>query len=242
MKRAFLPVTLIILLITVALLLGCNRAGSVFNGSGRIIDHEVKTANFNSLNIKGPFIVEVKQAETCKVTLSTDDNLLKRIRISLERRTLKFNIEAPATFFPTYLKIAIAMPQISSLNLSDGARAVISGFKSTDDFILFMSKGSALDGYLEAGTVQFHLSGGSQVSLNGKALRLELEAKGVSKLDLADFTLTSAMIELEEASEATLNVNGRFDAVLSDKSRVYYLGNPLFSDTSISGGATMLHK
>jgi len=242
MKRAFSIIILIYLLVSVSILPGCHRVGSAMNGSGKIIDHNVEIDGFNSLNIEGDFKVEVSRAETFKVTLSTDDNLIHRVLISLEQKTLKIRIEAPATFFPSSLKLVITMPEIVSLNLSGDARAVLTGFKSTDDFTLFLSEHSSLHGYLEAGTVQFHVSDASQVSLKGKALMLELESSGGSKIDLEEFSLNSAAVKLDEVSEAILAVSGKFDVVLNNKSRIYYLGNPLISDTSISGGSTMVHK
>jgi hypothetical protein len=211
------------------------------NGSGNIIDQNLKVIDFNSINVLGPFTMEISRADSYQVTLSTDDNLINRLQISLERRTLKVRIEAPATFFPTSLKIRITMPDITSLNLSEGAKASFTGFKAVSDFTLFLSDDSVVIGDLDAIITRFHLSKSSQVSLTGSAMRMELECAG-SKLDLEKFSLITAQVKLEEASEAVLDVAGRFDVVLNGASKIYYLGNPLFSNTSISGGSSMIHK
>jgi hypothetical protein len=221
---------------------GCIRVGSSMNGSGDIIDQDMKVTDFNSVNVQGPFSLEINQAEFFKVTLSTDKNLINRIHVSLERKILKVRIEAPATFFPTSLKINIAMPEISSLSLSLGGKATISGFFTKSEFTLFLTEASTLNGNLLAGTANFNLSKASKVSLAGEALQFNLECSGGSKVDLGDFMSVSADANLKEASEATLNVRKTFKVVLSEASKIYYVGNPLISDSSITGGSSMIQQ
>jgi hypothetical protein len=239
-KQAF---SVIIVLLTLAVSLsGCTRVGSSLNGSGKVIDQDYKIAGFNSIHAKGKFDLEITRATIFNVTVSTDDNLINRIQVTLDHQTLKFDIEAPATFFPTSLKVQVEMPSLQALNLSLGAKAVIKEFKSRNDFFLFLTQESLLTGVLEAGNVSFDLSEGSQLKLAGKAQSLDLNSRGASKMDLGDFLLETADVNMKEKSEAVLNVSGKFDAVLNDNSKIYYLGNPLFYDTSISGGSTMIHK
>jgi hypothetical protein len=240
-QSRYFRIFLIIVLSLAILVPACSRVGSSMNGSGHIIDQDLKVTDFNSINVRGPFNLEIYKADSYKVTLSTDDNLINRLQISLERKSLKVRIEAPATFFPTSLKMRIAMPEITSLTLAEGVQASFLGFKSISDFTLFLSEKSVLTGDLEAIVARFHLSQSVKVSLKGSAMRLELESSD-STLDLGDFNLITAQVKLSQASEAILNVNGRFDVVLNDASKIFYLGNPLISNTYISGGSSMIHK
>jgi hypothetical protein len=194
------------------------------------------------LNVKGAFELEINEAKSYQVTIITDENLVSRVQVLLDRKTLKLSIEAPATFFPTSLKVKISMPKIAGINLSGAAKGTIAGFSSTDDLTLFLAGGSALSGSLEVGIPRFYLSEASKLSLQGKGTRLELDCRGGSKADLGDFALTSAQAKLREASEATLNISGRFDVNLSSSSKVYYLGNPTISGASISGDSAMVRK
>lgn len=234
---------ILVSLISLALVLpGCSRAGSSINGSGRIISNDIEVTDFTRITAQGAFILEISQADDFRITISTDDNLISRIRFLHEEETLKMAIQAPANFFPTLLKVEIHMPRIYGLDMSDGARATLSGFKSTFNFDLEVSGGSTVSGTLDAGNSVFDVSSASQVNLKGSALSLALEASGTSKLDLADFVVNTAQIYLKEKSEADLHINGRVDVKLEDASRIYYLGNPTFSNTSISGGSYMQHK
>jgi len=242
MNKMHLKISIIIgviLLVTVFTLSGCAQVGSSLNGSGKIVDQPLDIKNFNAINAKGSYTLIVSQADNFKVTLSTDNNLFNRLKISLERSTLMLNIEAPATFFPTQLKITITMPKLIGLNLSGGAKASVAGFNSQDDFSLFIADKGSLDGKLAASNFDLNLSGGSKVVLSGSAVSLDLTANNSSIVDLHDIIFAQAQIRLDDASEATLMVTGQFDVGLKNKSKLVFAGNPVFINTSVTGGSTM---
>ena len=242
MNKIHFALMTVFLLILAVLFPGCARVASSFNGSGKIINQDINVVDFTSVEVEGAFNVEISQDYWYGVTVSTDDNLIHRVLVSRENKTLRIRIQAPASFLPTSLKVKIIMPRIDRLSLTDEADASISGFTGAPHFFLTLKNGSSLRGGIEAETTNFTLSGASEAVLKGKSTKLILDCSGSSKLDLSDFLLESAVVKLRETSEATLNVNGRFDVVLSEGSKVFYLGNPLFSNTSISGGSMMSHR
>jgi len=242
MRKLYFIIIVTLLITAIALVPGCNRVASSLNGSGKIISQNVNVIDFTSVEVEGAFDVEISQAYWYGVTISTDDNLIKRVLISRENDTLRIKIQAPGSFLPTSLKVQIKMPSIERLKLTEKTEASISGFLNAPYFYLALQTGSSLKGGIEAETTHFNLSGASELSLKGRSKKLHLDCTGSSKLDLSDFMLSGANVKLKEASEAILNVNGRFDVILSDESKIYYLGNPLFSNTSISGGSIMVHK
>jgi len=212
------------------------------SGTGKIIDHEVEIADFTGVDIQGAFAVEIKYGEEIGLVVSTDDNLISRILISRENDMVRLGIQAPANFFPTSLKATITMPRIYNLYLSKGAKINLSGFKSTFNFVLNITDKSFLSGYLEAGISEFEVSGESEVILVGSAIELELNVSGASKLDLENFVVDNAKSSLKEASQAILNVNGKFDVNLKDASSIFYLGNPSIKEPSISSDSILSHK
>lgn len=240
--KNIIVLVLITIIVGTAFFSSCNRVGSAMNGSGNIVENPIMIADFTDVNIAGPFGIEIIHSETFDVILSTDENLVDRVLVSLEDRTLKLSIQAPASFFPTSLKVKISMPKINNLILTDEAKASLSGFPLIAGFNLVLKKASSLNGYLEAENIYFDISGGSQVNLQGKAQKLQLQCTGESDVDLTDLLLKSANIRVIEASQATLNINGRFDVAAEGGSKIFYLGNPIFYNTSVSGGSTMSRK
>src|SRR5271157_2741668 len=109
MKKLIIILVFIVTLTVAASFPGCARVGSSMNGSGKIIDQDLKLTDFDTINVHGPFELEIVQDIAFKATLSTDENLISRVRGSLDRKTLMLSVEAPATFFPTSLKVKIVM-------------------------------------------------------------------------------------------------------------------------------------
>jgi hypothetical protein len=242
MKNIIISVLITTLIAGITLFTGCTRVGSAMNGSGNIVENPIKVADFTDVNIAGPFSIEVIHSESFNVILSTDENLISRVLVSLEDKTLKISIQAPASFFPTSLKVKISMPKISNLILTDGVKASLSGFPLIAGFNLVLKHASSLKGYLEAENIYFDISGASRVILQGQAQKLQLECSGASNVDLTDLVLKSANVRVIEASNATLNINGRFDIVMDGASKIFYLGNPIFYNTSVKNGSTMSRK
>jgi hypothetical protein len=236
MKNLFLLLISFCLLISLGLT-GCSRVGSSLNGSGKIIDQPIKIAGFTKVSAKGAFPVVITQADISSVTVSTDDNLINRVIVALDDETLLLSIQAPGSFLPTSLKIQINMPRIYGLILIDGTEASLSGFKSTYNFSLHMQGASNLDGYMDAGNLDFSVNEGSSVNLKGSCLSLDLEASKASQIDLSAFVANSATVRLTDASEATVDVTGRLIANLGGTSKLYYLGRPVLGDISISSGS-----
>jgi hypothetical protein len=225
-----------------AIFSGCSRVGSAVNGSGNIIEKDINAAGFTYVNIAGPFTVEIIQSNVYSVVLSTDENLINRVLVSIEKGTLAFSIQAPGSFYPTSLKVKIRLPSIERIVLTDSAKTSLSGFPLSDSIFLILKNTSSLSGYFESDKIDFNLSGGSLVNLKGKATRLQLECSEKSKVDLPDFIVSSANVRVTGASEATLNINGRFDVLMDGASQIFYLGNPVFSNISIKGGSSMSRK
>ena len=233
---------LVVIFIFTLLLPGCTRVGSSMNGSGKILDNDLKVEGFSNLNIKGPFIVEVTQDKKFSVTLSTDENLMNRVLVNLERDTLNISIKAPATFFPTSLKLKINMPELLNLTLSDSAGAAVNGFSNADTFSVFLSGKSILNCKTQAETLELNLSGASEAILKGSGQVTKVYARGASKLDLSEYESTSAQVKMTEASQAIMNVMGWIDINLQQASKFFYLGSPSFRNTDISSGSSMSHK
>ena len=131
------------------------------------------------------------------------------------------------------------MPTLVGLDLNSGSHATITGFTSAEDFGADLSGGSRLQGDIEAGNGDFDISGGSHLTLSGSAQDLKLDASAGGQIDLGDFSVVDADVEMSGGGRATVNVSGRLDVDASGGSHVTYVGNPTLGDIDTSGGASV---
>jgi hypothetical protein len=241
MKKTVITIALALMLAATAWLSGCT-VGSSMNGSGKIATKDIDVTNFSSVEVEGAFLVEIQQSDNFGVSITTDDNLIGRVLVTREEKALKLSIQAAATFFPTSLKAKISMPHLYGLRLSKGAKVGIGSFKSTYNFDLFMTDGSEVDGFMDCGNVNFDLTKGSRANLKGAGLAMNLYGSGASKVNLSEFVVNSAVVNFSGGSESSINIKDKFDVILSGGSRLYYLGNPVINNASITDGSYIQHQ
>jgi len=87
--------------------------------------------------------------------------------------------------------------------------------------------------------VRFEVSGASRLTLEGDGGDLRLDASGASQVDLSDFRVDNADLEVSGASQVTVYVTGRLDAEASGASHVGYLGNPRMGRVDSSGASSV---
>jgi hypothetical protein len=247
---------LLTVLLTSGLLVGC--AGDVVEGSGNLDTQEMDLSGFTRVEVGHAFEVEIVQSASYSVSITADDNLFEYIKVSKKGETLKIGLKS-GDYHNVTLEAEITMPDLYEVDLSGAVRGTARGFTSSHDFSGELSGASSLDmrdmsagdidfdisgasrvtGDIIAGDADLDVSGASTVQLQGSASDMEIEASGASHVDLADFVVSNADVNLSGASQATVNLDGRLDADLSGASNLSYIGEPTMGDIHTSGGSTI---
>jgi hypothetical protein len=260
MKRSYLMLAVLILLITVAAGCGVVKERVFLDGSGNNETITKDYIGFNRLEVSHVFDVDITQGEEYSVVLRVDEEFLDYIDVSKRGNTLDIDLDDKYNYNykEGLLEASITMPELLYIRQSGASKVSIDGFDSSDRFEADLSGASTLTGDLGAGDVKLGLSGtsklsgkynvknvdldvsgASKVSLSGSGTDLGLDASGNSILDLSDFMVEDAAIAVSGASEAVVNANGLIDADASGASRVIYLGDGETGDVSTSGASTI---
>jgi hypothetical protein len=206
-----------------------------------VVTEEESFSDFDKVDTSHGFKVDVSQGDSFRVIIRADDNVMEHVDVSKKGDTLKIGLKGNRGYQlkNTTLEAEVIMPTLLGLKMSAGSHATITGFKSTEDFDADLSAGSQLRGDIEAGNGNFDLSGGSHVTLSGSAQDLKLDASAGGQIDLGDFSVVDADVNMSGGGRAKVNVSGRLDAKASSGSHVTYVGNPTLGDIDTSGGASV---
>lgn len=236
----FAIVVAVLLLLIGILVITMRRSGpEAVAGSGNVVSQAMQFENFTQVDVGGAFAVDISHSNLYNITITADDNLMERIQVSNERHILLIDLQ-PGEYQNTTLKAEITMPKLEGILLSGATRGTVTGFASADDLSVRLSGASLLEGKIEIGNGDFRLSGASRVSLAGSAHGVSISGSGASNLELSDFAVVRASIDLSGASKAALNVRGTLDVVeLSGASHFSYTGDPAVKEVSTSGASTM---
>jgi len=213
-------------------------------GSGKPVTNEVKLADFTAVEVSSAFIVKVTRADAFRVTVTADDNVIERVKVTKRGSTLEISLDNGKNYElrGTTLMATITMPALEAVTLSGATQATLEGFKSDKDFKAKLTGASTMAGGLEAGKLELEAMGASKVTLKGSAKDATLSAIGASHLHLADFAFASATVHLSGASTAAVNAKEKLDYGLSGASQLVYQGNPTIGKSRATGASSASRK
>jgi len=165
MKRI---IALVIILIVV-LLTGCIS---------RIPRYEVLVTDFDKVEIRNGFHVDVSVGEEYKVVLEVAENALQDVEAVKEGDTLIIRIKPGHNIQKTSLRAEVTIPALTGLTLQNGSHVSVSG---SGGYVSFNITGGSHANMASFAVENADLtaSGGSHVTLNVSG-RLDAEVKGGS--------------------------------------------------------------
>lgn len=243
------------------MLLGAGCGGPVI-GSGDLVTEDYDFKDFSRIEVSHAFEVQITRSESFKVEVTTDDNLVDRLRVEQSGSTLRIGMEPGISFGTATRKALITLPALEAVQLSGASKGGVIGFDGKGDLSIGLSGASSLAltsieagdlrlevsgasklaGDLVAGDVRMEASGASQIQLSGSGEDADLEASGASKLSLTSFELEDASVTLSGASTATVDVSRTLDADLSGASSLTYSGGASVRNIQTSGASQINHR
>ncbi|UCE29385.1 MAG: DUF2807 domain-containing protein [Candidatus Bathyarchaeota archaeon] len=213
------------------------------DGSGNLIAQENDLSDFTTVDVGNAFDIEITQSNSYSINITADDNLFDYIEVFKTGEKLTIRLMSGYSYRFVTTRAEITMPGLYELQCSGATHGTVVGFNSSHEFVLGLSGASSLNGdFTTSEDAQFTLSGASFVELEGAANDLGTSASGASHLDLEDFPVHNADVNLSGASHATVNLDGELDGNLSGASHLLYTGDPTTIDVSTSGFSTVGEK
>jgi hypothetical protein len=224
-------------------------------------------SSVNRISIRFPLEIEIVRSDSPGVTVSGSETQVNNVSVVQEgdRLTIGYKINLASIIAAPFSKIhaRITLPELRELNISGAAYGTVRGFASPGEFGLIVSGASRLelsemavgdmkfdlsgasriDGQISAtGEADLHIVGASRVGLKGSAAGIAVDAAGASHIDLDRFTVGNARIRLTGASQCTINLNGKLDAVLDGASRIEYEGQVTLGEVRTNGASSLRHR
>ena len=162
----------------------------------------------------------------------------------IDRRgdTLILGLEGGRTYTNVTLEAQISMPSLRVLDLSGASEVRFSQFDSSDPFEIFSSGSGLVEGDIQAGNVTIRLSGSSDLRLAGSGQDLTLNASGSSMVDLEQFEVDNATLDISGSGDVIVNVEGVSNVFASGSSNITFVGNPTMGEIRNSGSSSIQGK
>ena len=257
LKKSLFYLALVLLFTPLLGNAGCEQA--VVNGSGETATWDMDYSDFNRLEINSAFDVTINQAETYLVRITIDKALYAYLKIDQRGDTLRIGLKSNYNYINMTPQAVIGLPDLHGLKLSDASKAAVKGFSVSHSLDFELTDASELeltdimsgnsnftlhDASHASGNIQmddgnFNLSDASNLKLSGSGEDITMRGSSSSELELADFPVTTASVDLSSASHAIIKVSTRMDVKLSAASVLEYIGSPKLGKLEMSEGSQL---
>ncbi|HEY9005714.1 MAG TPA: PspC domain-containing protein [Ohtaekwangia sp.] len=194
--------------------------------------NEYDLTDFREVEVSGLFDVRITRGDEYSVELTGPEDEKEKYKIEREGNTLVIDYDDERGIHwgkdlldIDKMKINIIMPQLEKLKAKGAGKISFKDF-TTNDLDIDVVGAVDVKGEADAEAVTLHLSGASQVSLEGKGHTMEATVQGASTLRAYSFEVEDAVIEVNGASSAKVNVTRHLEMEEGIASDIDYRGHP----------------
>lgn len=226
--------TLYISIIVIALLLsGCTAipfvGDKLITPSEVIITETRPVSDFNAIDFSTFGKVILSQGDTESFTITGSDNLVPRVKTSVNNGTLE--IKADEGIMVTklnekYMTLTITVKDLTSLDVSGFGDIQMASLSTPNLSIDMSGAGQIKMEQLEIQNLNLQLSGLGNVELAGTAASATIDISGAGNVNSQELKLQNATISLSGLGNATIWVTDQLTGSISGAGNISYYGNP----------------
>ncbi|GAB3197391.1 phage shock protein PspC (stress-responsive transcriptional regulator) [Pontibacter aydingkolensis] len=223
-----------------------NISGSVLLNE-REYSSNSKTYNyrdFNSVEISGPYHVELRQGSNYSVRVRGERDDLRRMEIDKVGDELRIgytekNINLFSDRDPVLVQITA--PDFNDIDLSGAIKAEISGIRA-DNLRMNFSGAIQSNADVNVRDLRVEISGAAVSKFSGRADNFKLDATGAGKVNAAGLRANTVDVDVTGASLAEVYAARTLRADASGASRIVYAGNPKNTTIDSSGPSSVKRR
>jgi serine/threonine-protein kinase len=187
---------------------------AIMEGSGKRATKSVDLKDFAAIEIDRLMAADITRADSFRVSLTADDNVLDLISAARNGSTLRITLAKGNYFLRQRPRATISLPILEGIVLGGTSHATIQGFSSDHPFRSQVGGASKLEGSIKAGDTELTVGGSSTIALSGSARGLHLLAHGASSLQLGDLSIGAGNLTIEATDASSAQLRGSAHAAV----------------------------
>ena len=191
-----------------------DDGGPMLRGSGTRVTQGRETTEFKAIVVRGMADVHARIGNERRVNVSTDDNLVDKVRTEVRDGTLFVDLERGSYQFRSGVVVDVTVPSLERLEISGSGDATIDG--------------------LGCSNLALGISGSGNIVANGTVDALSANVSGSGDLDLSRVVARAATVSISGSGDIEVQATETLDASISGSGDVMYRG-PALVRSRISG-------
>jgi len=207
-------------------------------GNGNKVNKDIKLQHFTKVSLNIPVHVEIKQDSIQKVTISTDENILQSLDLSVDYEMLNIQKEKCIKGMD-HINISISMDTLKEVNLNSGGSLKSNGTIKGNSLNAYVTSGGNLEMKMAYSQINCTLSAGAQAWFVGKADNMNADLNSGSNLKTSELKIENCKVKAESGAIANVNVSGELTAEANSGGTVRYYGNPAKQNKITNSGGSV---
>ena len=220
--RPWHSASVLLILVSSGLLAACEGVRTEVRGSGTVTSETRTVSSFDWIEISGPGVITIAQADAESLQIEAEDNILAVLTSTVENGRLKLGHEPLTNIVPN-------RPITYRITVRDLRGVTISG------------SGEATVAVANRGRFEVDISGSGSLTPSGATERLVVTISGSGRFRGEGFPATVGEVSVSGSGEAVVNVSDDLTASVSGSGRVVYIGDPVL-DRSVSGSGSITQR
>lgn len=231
-----------IVMIATGILISTSCKENTVYGKGNITTKEREIAQFDKVEIDMAIDAIITVGATHSVEIKANDNLHKHIKTEISGNTLRVYCDNALTTHGD-MEAIIHMPNITKLDISGAADAIINGDIKGSDFALEVHGAADVKiDELHVDKLNVLLSGASELHIDkGAVQNASYKVTGAGEVYASALETKNAKARVSGAGEMGLFVTDKLDADITGAGEIDYTGHPQVS-SHITGVGSLNDK
>jgi Putative auto-transporter adhesin, head GIN domain len=235
----------LIVILAAMLAIGCNISNvgnlNVITPSNVIISENREVRDFSAIDFTTVGKVNIMQGDTESLNISGPDNIVPRIKTSVNNGTLIIETEGNLNIAPlgkqNPLVFTIVVKNLNSLDVSGLGDVQIETLSTPNLTIDMSGAGKIAQNQIITDDMVIDLSGLGGIDITGQATQATVDISGAGSVNAPDLKIQNANVNISGLGSATLWVTDELSGEISGGGSVSYYGNPQANTSSTGLGS-----
>jgi len=215
---------------------------SKIEGNGKMITKQVKTADYDKVEVTGFFDVNLVSGKEGNISVNGEENIVEHLTVEVVEQTLKIYINKGKNLRLTKgLKLVVTVPfeSLDAVSLAGSGDVIAKNTIKTKQFETRLTGSGDVKIDVDADAIKATLTGSGDLVLKGKANSFDCTVTGSGDLNANDLSSNDVIVALSGSGDCKVYCSNNLQARVSGSGDVTYKGDPKKKDTKVSGSGTI---
>ncbi|MBP6127826.1 head GIN domain-containing protein [Flavobacterium sp.] len=193
-------------------LFSCQEFVNQKKGNGQVtISKREVTENFTKIETSEAIAVEIEQAENNSIEVETDSNLQNHVKTTISNGVLKISLDKNMIVC-NELIVRVKIKELKEIETSSASSIKSNTVFKGKNLNIIVSSASTIDMEVEYENITVEASSTGDITLRGKALKLEANASSASTIDASELMSNEVFAKTSSASDIKVYAIVKLDA------------------------------